>query len=108
MGLAIYVTNATTNETTTTPIAGNTELESLWKPIIRQNVLSYLDYIVTAGLSLDSDNHLAVRRQLQVLLAAIETQCSIDEKGSPAARCKRLFEIASSFDPNSSNDIYIG
>ena len=108
MGLAVYVKNTITNESTTIPVAGSTELESVWKPIIQQNELNYLDYIVTAGLSLDSENYLAVQNELQILLTAIETQSSKDEEGSPAARCNCLVELVSNFDPKGSTSIYIG
>lgn len=108
MALAVYLTKTDTNETSTVPVAGSTELESLWKPIIHENALSYLDYIVTAGLSLDGENYLSVQKEFRILLAAIETQYRRDEEGSPAARCTRLVELVSSFDPRGSTSIYIG
>lgn len=108
MAIAAYVTNIVTGESTMIPVVGSTELESLWKPIIQQNELNYLDYIVTAGLSIDSENFLAVHNELKTLLSEIERHSSNVEEGSPAARCSRLVEIVSTFDPTSSTSIYIG
>jgi len=108
MALAVYFKNTGTDESNTIPIAGASELETLWKPIIHEKELSYLDYIVTAGLTLDGENYLAVQNELRILQTAIEAQYCKDEDGSPAARCNRLVELVSSFDPGGSTNVYIG
>jgi len=108
VGIAVYVENNNENKDGYFPVAGSTELESLWKPIIHENNLYQLDYIVTAGLRIDGDNYLEVLKEIRVMQDIIERQYRKDEEGSPAARCSRLMEIVSTFEPTGPTSIYIG
>lgn len=67
MSIAVYVRDRDGSERVI-PIAGASELASRWRPIIAARGLRYLDYMLSAGLSIDSDNHADV-------LAEIETLC---------------------------------
>lgn len=109
MGIAAYLTDLATGEKSYFPVAGASELDSLWKPIIQRKSLGYLDYIVTAGLSIDEENQVFVRDELQILLAEIQRTFSGEDDGHYSiARCQRLFDVIANFDPQSAHQLHVG
>jgi hypothetical protein len=109
MAIAAYLTDADTNVETSFSVVGASELDSLWKPIIRRRDLNYLGYLVTAGLSVDGENHAAICKELQILLEEIEAMYLYgDDAANPVFRCKRLLDAVISYGSAAVSELYIG
>ena len=52
-------------------VVGSAELARLWRAIIDEQDLGYVDCVATAGLSIDADNYADVLRELLVLRKAL-------------------------------------
>ena len=90
-------------------LAGDSELRSLWKPIIEREGLYTLDYIVSAGLTIDSDNHPEVVDELRTLLNQVLLDYAFAEDvTNPVFRIQRVLDILSKWSTDCSINIYIG
>jgi len=90
-------------------VVGNTELVDTWQPIIRWLELHYLDYIVTAGLSIDRENYADVMSEVsKLLLELMEAFPYKDDVVNPVFRCKRLLHLLEANPPDSGAHVYIG
>jgi hypothetical protein len=90
-------------------LVGDSELQSLWKPIIEREGLYTLDYIVSAGLSIDNDNFREVIDELRVLLNKINLNREfVDDIGNPVFRIQRVLDILSKWGPGCGAKLYIG
>ncbi len=90
-------------------LVGNSELNALWKPIIERKNLYFLDYIVTAGLSINAENCDEVIEEVRVLLREIETlRQHEDDFTNPVFRVRRALSILESWNPHSDFTISIG
>lgn len=106
MSLSIYLRSHDGTERAI-PVAGSSELDSLWRPLIAAHDLHYLDYILSAGLSVNDDNYADVVAELETLCREIAAGADTAEH-SARSRCFRLLELVQLTPPGSAETIYIG
>lgn len=91
------------------PIAGLTELETVWIPIIREHQLVYLNHAISSGLSITEENKTEVLSELSLLMAALDdpiTQACQSGTQTTVAKIRRLIHrIRSS---SNSENLYMG
>lgn len=109
MSIAVYVQAVHPRSDATYPVVGSSELARLWRPIIDEQGLGYVDYVVTAGLSIDADNYADVLRELLVLRTALAALVAPqDDFTNPVFRCQRLIDVLTAHPPQSGDRVYIG
>lgn len=109
MSVSITYKEYNTDEAVSLSVVGDSELHELWIPIIQECGLEYMDYVVTAGLSLDSDNYYDVLSEVRQLLAELEQRQEFrDDITNPVFRCRRLLEVLEAHSPERGAELYIG
>lgn len=106
MSLSLYLRSVDGAERVI-PIAGSSELESLWRPIIAAHDLHHLDYILSAGLSVNDDNYADVVAELETLCREIAVRIDAAEHAG-RSQCVRLLALVQTTPPGSAETIYIG
>lgn len=114
MGVAVYVSQRMEDgtlggELDYFPVAGATEIESFWKPLIETHELIWINQIIGAGVSIDAENHQAILDGLSIILAAmLDLGYDRHDPASPAARTGRLVDLIKDHHPDGRIHLYIG
>lgn len=107
MGVAIYI-RCPGEESQSYPVVGASELNQVWRPVIDQNDLQYVDCIVTGGLSLDAENYNDVLAEFEKLFEKLDSHDASGESSDSHKRRARLLEIVRSNPPGGRCEVYIG
>jgi hypothetical protein len=90
-------------------VAGQSEIETLWKPTIEQKGLQWLDLGISGGVRVNVENYSQVLDEISTMQAVIESVVSYeDDPVNPAFRCRRLHSILLDHPPSRGWDVYIG
>ena len=109
MGISIHYDSGTAGDGDVIPLAGQSELKRLWKPIVAANDLHLLEHTLSAGLQIDSENYDEFLRQFRILLHAIESATVPDRNAADIIRrCRSLVDLLTRFPPGSNVSIYVG
>jgi hypothetical protein len=91
------------------PLAGQSEIDQLWMPIIQKCGLVLLEVCMTAGLAVDAENYSQVLEEITTIQKEIEETISyVDDPTNPAFRCRRLHDIVSTHPPGKGFSVYVG
>jgi hypothetical protein len=91
------------------PLAGQSEIDDLWMPIIRTRGLDLLDICMTAGLPVDTNNYSQLLEEVSTMQEKIESiRKYVDDPANPVFRCRRLYSILVNNPPSAGYEVYIG
>ena len=108
MGARIHVTT-NSHEDWTLPLAGDGEIQTLWRPIVKEENLPLFDMCFTAGILVEDDSYSDILNEASVLLRCIESKVDyVDDSANVVFRCRRLVDILQKYPPNAGNRIYLG
>jgi hypothetical protein len=92
---------------TVAPLAGMSEINRVWEPIIRLYELHFLDYIINAGIVVGFENHVEIANELQVLSDCIQNDVSFQLYDHRSERIINLTSLIRKCDYHNKS-IYIG
>lgn len=91
------------------PVCGQSEVESLWAPIIATSALPILEVAVTGGLSVDDALYSDLLKEVKVVCREIEARVPyMEDVGNATFRCRRLRRILETHPPKDGWRLYIG
>ena len=108
MAVSVYVEKVG-NEPESYLVAFDSEVRSLWTPVINRRELHHLGYIVSACDWIDENNYEDIKAEVGVMLQELYARCEYEEdERNPVFRCKRLLDIIGRFNNDASLHISIG
>lgn len=108
MGVAVHYAKPGCDSQMLT-VAGQNEIDTLWKPLVKRLDLPLLDYVLSAGLSVDTTYHAQIIEEVKAICHAIEEEVAfVEEITNPVYRCRRLLSILQEYFPEQGCSVYIG
>ncbi|WP_425618800.1 hypothetical protein NA78x_002516 [Anatilimnocola sp. NA78] len=86
-------------------LAGSSEIENRWLPIIQNHQLGCLEVVFSAGISIDAGVHAQLLHELAVIQRELEAALPFE---GVVSRIHRLLEFLRSNEPNEALGLYIG
>ncbi len=109
MGIACYVRDSNGTLVDSFPVAGATEVNELWLPVIQNKSLKLLEVIVTGGLTVSAEYHAGVTDELTTLMNSFNPPGEPHPRpGTPADRCLHLIRTLAANPPNGNTTVYVG
>ncbi len=97
------------NDGSVLTVAGQSEVEALWFPIIRQKQLVWLELALTAGVSVDPENYSQLLEEVAIVQQEIESRTAfVEDPVNPVYRCRRLYAILVDHPPSKGYSVYLG
>lgn len=107
MGVSIYIKNNDECNSIVS-LAGQSEVDKLWMPIVQRAGLQFFDLCFSAGLAVDQANYPNVLNEALVLLKGIEEIVEfLPDVGNPVFRCRRLVNLLTENPPDQHRQIYV-
>lgn len=108
MGASVHYRGGAAGDGDLFPLAGQTEIERLWQPIIQSENLPLLAQAFSAGLTIDRQYHAEFGREITVVLRTLESIDDSQRNVDAIRRCRLLHDLLERYPPDAEVEIYVG